>query len=174
MSQTRFGLLLGLVAVVVAVGSFVAATAVLDDGKPDPPPAAGADAGETPDTEGVVPASTTTTTAAPVATGDLASPTWIVVITSEADEATATAAAQRAVTDGYAAGVLRSDDYPSLNKGFFVAYAGPYVDRAAAEAGSSALAADGYTNTYPRCAGTQQDCGGGGDEPQNGDDDEGD
>jgi hypothetical protein len=163
MSQTRFGLLLALGAVVVAIGSFVAATAVLDDGQPDPPPARAGDTEQAPGGDPVVPATTTTTTAAPVVTGDLASPTWIAVITSEADEATATTAAERAAADGYPSGVLHSDDYPSLNKGFFVAYAGPYPDRAAAEAGSAALGADGYDNTYARCAGTKQDCGDEGD-----------
>jgi hypothetical protein len=153
-SQARFVLLLGIVAVLVAGGSFVAATAVLDDGKADPPPSP--DGGDTSDPE--VPASSTTTTA-PVATGELASPTWIVVITSEGDEAAATASAQRAADAGYPTGVLRSDDYPSLRPGFWVAYAGPYSDQAAAEAGSAELAADGFANTYRRCVGEQSDCG---------------
>jgi hypothetical protein len=152
-SQARFVLLLGIVAVMVAGGSFVAATAVLDDGKADPPPSP--DGGDTSDPE--VPPSSTTT--APVATGELASPTWIVVITSEGDEAAATASAQRAADAGYPTGVLRSDDYPSLRPGFWVAYAGPYSDQAAAEAGSAELAADGFANTYRRCVGEQSDCG---------------
>jgi hypothetical protein len=152
-SQARFVLLLGIVAVLVAGGSFVAATAVLDDGKADPPPSP--DGGDTSDPE--VPPSSTTT--APVATGELASPTWIVVITSEGDEAAATASAQRAADAGYPTGVLRSDDYPSLRPGFWVAYAGPYSDQAAAEAGSAELAADGFANTYRRCVGEQSDCG---------------
>jgi hypothetical protein len=171
MSQARFAVVLGVVAVLVAVGSFVAATAVLDDGKPDPPPAPNAVTEQESLQDPVVPASTTTTTAAPVATGDLATPTWIVVITSEADQSVATEAAQRAAAAGYETGVLQSDDYPSLNKGYWVAYAGPYADQAAAEAGSTALGAAGFSNTYARCAGTKKDCGGG-EQPSN--DDEGD
>lgn len=167
MSQLRFGLLLGVVAVLVAGGSFVAATAVLDDGKADPPPSADGDGGdaESGDTSDPSAPSSTSTTV-PVATGALPSPTWVVVITSEADEAAATASAQRAAAAGYPTGVLRSDDYPSLRAGFWVAYAGPYGDQAAAEAGSAALAADGFANTYRRCVGEQRDCGGAGDDKE--------
>jgi hypothetical protein len=159
MSQARFGMLLGLVAVLVAVGSFVAATAALDDGQPDPAPAPSGGGGEAPGSDPLVPSSSTSSTTAPVATGELATPAWIVVITSEADEASATTAAQRAAAEGHSTGVLRSDDYPSMNKGFWVAYAGPYADRSAAVAGSAALEADGFGGTYARCAGSKTDCG---------------
>ena len=164
MSQARFGLLLALLAVFVAAGSFLAATAVLDDGKADPPPSADGDDGSERGDPDAPPASTTTTV--PVATGQLASPTWVVVITSEPDEAAATASAQRAAAAGHPTGVLRSDDYPSLRRGFWVAYAGPYGDQAAAEAGSAELAADGFANTYRRCVGEQRDCGGAGDDDE--------
>lgn len=169
MSQARFGLLLGLVAVLVAVGSFVAATAALDDGQPDPPPAPGGGS-EAPASDPVVPTSSTSTTA-PVATGELATPAWIVVITSEADEGSATTAAQRAAAEGHSTGVLRSDDYPSMNRGFWVAYAGPYADRSAAVAGSAELEADGFGGTYARCAGSKKDCGSEDQPSDEGDDD---
>jgi hypothetical protein len=160
MSRARFGLLLGLLALAVATGSYAAAMAALDDGGADPPPTS--DSG---DVLGSAPTVTTTTapatsTTAAVVTGDLSTPTWIVVIASEADEAGATAYADRVAAAGYPAGVLRSTDYPSLNKGFWVAYAGPYPDGGAAEAAAGALEADGFGGTYVRCAGTKEDCGG--------------
>jgi hypothetical protein len=174
MSRSRFGLLLGLVALVVASGSFAVAMAALDDGKPDPPPSGGTDTGDAPGSDPVVTDTSTTATTLAVVTGDLDTPTWIVVVSSEADEAGATVLAQRVAADGHPAGVLRSDDYPSLNKGFWVAYAGPYPDRSSATAAVSALEAAGYSGTYVRCAGTKKDCGTEVDEPDADDDGDGD
>lgn len=163
MRSPRFALLLGLLAVLVAGSSFAVALSVLDDGEPDPPPP-GDDAGDPLGDEGS--ASTSTTTA--VATGELPTPTWIVVIASEADEAGARVLADRVAEGGRPAGVLRSDDYPSLNPGFWVAYTGPYPERGAAEAAVASLEADGVGGTYARCAGTRQECGG----DENGNDDD--
>jgi hypothetical protein len=178
MSRSRFGLLLGLVALVVASGSFAVAMAALDDGKPDAPPSGGTDTGDAPGSDPVVTDTSTTSTTATtleVVTGDLDTPTWIVVVSSEADEAGATVLAQRVAADGHPAGVLRSNDYPSLNKGFWVAYAGPYPDRSSATAAVSALESAGYGGTYVRCAGTKKDCGTEVDEPDDdGGDDDGD
>jgi hypothetical protein len=171
MSRSRFGLLLGVVALVVAVGSFAVATAALDDGKPDPPPSAQGDGGDAPGSDPVVSSTSSTSTTVEVVTGDLATPTWIVVVSSEADEAGATVIAQRVAAEGHPAGVLRSDEYPSLNKGFWVAYAGPYPDLTTATATVGALEAAGYSGTYARCAGTKQDCGSEVEQPDGDDED---
>ena len=157
MSRARFGTLLALVCVVVAGSSFAVALAALDDGAPDPPPRSSASAGDVlgggPDTS----AATSSTTASAV-TGSLDTPVWVTVVASEADEAGATTIAQRVATAGYPSGVLRSDDYPSLTAGFWVAYAGPFADRPAAEAAVAALATDGFGGAYARCAGSTEDC----------------
>jgi stage II sporulation protein D len=52
---------------------------------------------------------------------------WIVVLSSDPAEGSARAQAQR-----LGAHVLRSDDYPTLNPGYWVVYRGPYATRAAA------------------------------------------
>lgn len=158
MTRTRFALLLGALAVLAASASFAVAMAALDDGQPDPPPDSGGDAlGSDPLVTTTAPTSTSTTVE--VVTGELTTPTWIVVVSSEADEGDATEIAERVTAEGHPAGVLRSDDYPSLNKGFWVAYAGPYPDLSTATEAVSALETAGYTGTYARCAGTKKDCG---------------
>jgi cell division septation protein DedD len=151
-TRARFGLLLALLALVVAGATFAVGLAVLDDDEPDPPPTV-ADTGDTlaPDP---ATASTTSAPAAP-ATGE-----WIVVIASEESEDEAGAIAADVVAAGHPGDVLRSDDYPSLNAGFWVAFAGPYPDRGAAEAAVVDLEGDGFTGTYARCAGTEEACGG--------------
>jgi hypothetical protein len=159
MNRTRFGLLLGVLALLVAGASFAVAVAALDDGQPDAPPRDDSDAGDVLGGDPAVTTTSSTPTTVEVVTGELATPTWIVVVSSEADEAGATAIAERVMADGHPAGVLRSDEYPSLNKGFWVAYAGPYPDRSTATAAMSALEAGGYSGTYARCAGSKKDCG---------------
>lgn len=162
MSTRRFALVVVLAALVVGAGSFAAGLAVLDDGQPDPPPAPDGAAGTAalPPTE----SSTTTTppTSAPagITEGAIATPAWIAIVASEEAAATARTEAQAVAARGYPAGVLQSDDYPSLKKGLWVAYAGPYPDRAAAEAAVDALAADGVEGAYVRCAGTDKECKG--------------
>jgi hypothetical protein len=59
---------------------------------------------------------------------------------------------------GYDAGVLQSDDYSSLEPGFWVAYVGPFPDAAAAQAAVDQLATDGYDAAYVRCVGTAEEC----------------
>ena len=167
MSSTRFGVLLGLAAVVVAGGAFVLGLQVLDDDDPDPAPAGAVDAtddGAEPADGGEGTGSTSTSEPAEVTEGALPSPSWILVISSEGDEARARAVADEVAAAGHPAGVLRSDDHPSLNPGFWVAYAGPYPDAAAAAAAEPAVEADGWPGAYVRCAGAEADCGGGGDD----------
>jgi hypothetical protein len=159
-TRSRFGLLLAVLGLAVAAGSFAAAWAVLDDGQPDKPPRAG----ESGDALGSDPVVTTTptstsTTSLPAGPSDLATPAWVAVVASEGDEAAATVVAQAIGGAGFSSGVLHSDDYPSLTDGFWVAYAGPYPDRAAADAAVDALATEGFDGAYARCAGTRQECG---------------
>lgn len=160
MSRTRFGLLLAPVALLVAGGSFLLGLQVLDDDGPDAPPRGGT-AGEA---EGTTSSSSSTSTPA----ADLPSPAWIVVISSEGDEARAGQVAAQVAEAGHDTGVLRSDEYPSMNPGYWVAYAGPYPDVAAARAAEPAVEADGWPAAYVRCAGTAEQCPGGDD---GGDDD---
>jgi cell division septation protein DedD len=158
-SRGRFALLVTLVAMLAGVGAFAVGLQVLDDGEPDAPPseaAAGDDATTT-----VPPPISPTTTAPTTPPGALETPAWITVVASEGSEAEAEADAARVAAAGHPAGVLRSDDYETLKPDLWVAYAGPYPDRAAAEAAIASLEADGFAGTYVRCAGTKDACKGG-------------
>lgn len=162
MSRARFGLLLALAAVAVAAAAFAIGLRVLDDDRPDPPPAGvsavddgeGASGGD--DGDGA----TSSSTPQEVAEGTLPSPSWVLVVSSEGDEGRAREIAEAVAAAGHPAGVLRSDDHPSLNPGFWVAYAGPYPDADAARAARDEVHADGFSGAYVRCAGTVADCGG--------------
>ena len=88
----------------------------------------------------------------------LTTPTFVAVVASSGDEATAQALAAELTERGYDSGVLHSDDHASLEPGFWVAYTGPFPDAAAAQAGADQLKGDGYTSAYPRCVGTAEQC----------------
>ena len=144
MSRGRFGLLLGLLFAVVGGAAFLAVTLVLDSDDDEPATA------------------TTTSTTVPLTTSttvELTTPTFVAVVRSEADEAAARATADELTEAGFASGVLHSDDYSSLNPGFWVAYVGPYADVGGANAAVAELAGAGYTGAYPRCIGTDAECG---------------
>ncbi|MGV3758381.1 MAG: hypothetical protein ACO1PW_02405 [Actinomycetota bacterium] len=181
MSGTRFGLLLGLAAVVVAAAAFLVGLRVLEDDGPDRPPSGATSEDETADdgpaTDAGSDDSASSTTEAPTVTdGALPSPSWVLVISSEGDGDRARAVAEDVAARGHPSGFLRSDDYPSLNPGFWVAYAGPYPDSAAAAAAEPTFEADGWAAAYVRCVGTTEDCGGpdeGGEPDDGGDDDDG-
>ena len=143
MTRQRFWLLLGLLFVVVAGATFLAVTLILES---DDDPAADA---TTTTTVGI----TTTTTS-----GELTTPTFVAVVVSEPDEATARATADELTESGFDSGVLQSDDYTSLNPGFWVAYVGPFEDVGGAQAAVSELEGAGYTAAYPRCIGTDEEC----------------
>jgi hypothetical protein len=164
MSRTRFGLLVGLAAVVVAAAAFLIGLQVLDDEGPDRPPRSTAtDGGDAPATdEGDEPGDETTSTseAAVVTAGELPSPSWVLVISSEGGEDRARSVAEEVAAAGHPSGFLRSDDYASLNPGFWVAYAGPYPEAADATEAAGAIEADGWPGAYLRCVGTADDCGG--------------
>lgn len=160
MNGRRFAVGVVLAALLVGAGSFAAGLAVFDDGEPDPPPARDGSS------DTVAPAGEPSTTAPPstapagITEGAIATPAWITIVASEGAQATARAKAQAVAAKGHPAGVLQSDDYPSLKRGLWVAYAGPYPDRAAAEAAVDELGADGIDGAYVRCAGTDKECKG--------------
>lgn len=159
MTSRRFIVAVTLATIVVGVGSFAAGLAVLDDGQPDPPPqrdAASATAG--PVTSGSPTAAAPPTTVAGITEGPIATPAWVAIVASESSVETARTEARSLAARSHPAGVLRSDDYPSLKPGLWVAYAGPYPTRAAAETAVKALADDGVDGAYVRCAGSDKEC----------------
>ncbi len=142
MSRGRFGLLLALLALVVAVASFTVALALLDD-------------------DGEVEAgrsSTTTTSSSTTVPEGLTTPAFVVVVSSEAEEGPAQLLRDELTESGFDAGVLSSADYASLEPGFFVAYVGPFADVATAEGAKADLVAAGYTASYTRCVGSDEEC----------------
>ena len=145
MSRARFALLLVLLVLVVGTGAFVVVLSQLDDDDPG-------DGAIAPTT---TTSSETTTTAAPEG---LATPTFVAIVTSERDEATARAQADELTERGYGASVLHSDEYGSLEPGFWVSYVGPFPDVASAEAADGQLAVDQYPDAYVRCVGTAEEC----------------
>jgi septal ring-binding cell division protein DamX len=87
-------------------------------------------------------------TATPATAGGLATwPTgksaWTVVIASTRSRADAQRKA-RAAGGGGGAGVLHSDDYSSLRKGYWVVFAGQYTTRKQAEAAAEGRGQDAY------------------------------
>jgi hypothetical protein len=159
MTRGRFGLLVTLLAMAVAAVSFAAGLQVFDDGKSDPAPTLGS--GEVTGTT-AAPVDATTTSAPPPTTppGALETPAWVTIVASEGSQGLAEEKAGLVAAKGYPTGVLHSDDYKSLKPGLWVAYAGPYPDADAATAAVEALAADGFTGAYVRCAGSDKDCKG--------------
>jgi mannose/fructose/N-acetylgalactosamine-specific phosphotransferase system component IIC len=141
LSRGRFGLLLGLLFAVLGGAAFLAVTLVLESDEDEPATA----------TTTTVPLTTTTTI-------ELATPTFVAVVRSQADEAGARATADQLTEAGFTSGVLHSDDYSSLNPGFWVAYVGPYPDIGAADTAVGELTAAGYPGGYPRCIGTDAEC----------------
>lgn len=148
MSRGRFGLLVALLVLVLGVASFIGVYALLDGGSATAPGA--------PDPSEAAPASTTTT--APVAPGALVTPTFVAVVSSESDEGAAQAIRDELTDAGYDAGVLRSDDYASLEPGYWVPYVGPFPEVTGADAAKADLIADGYTAAYSRCVGASGEC----------------
>ncbi len=147
MSRGRFGLLLAVLSLALGVASFAGVYVVLD---------ATADSSPNGDrSSDTTAAPSTTTTTVP---GTLATPTFVVVVKSESDEAAAQVTRDELTESGYDSGVLRSDDYPSLEPGYWVSYVGPFPAVAEAEAARADLVADGYTAAYARCVGSVEEC----------------
>ena len=145
MDRGRFGLLLALLGLVVGATSFFIALSVIRDD------------GETPVDAGGTTTSSSTTTSTTVPSG-LTTPTFVVVVSSEAEEAQAQRLRDELTESGFDAGVLHSDDYASLSPGCVVAYVGPFPDVAGAEAAKADLIGAGYTASYSRCVGTAEEC----------------
>lgn len=143
MTQGRFRGLLALLFAGLAAASFVVVTLLLESDDDGP-------AADTTTTS----FSITTTTSRP----GLATPTFVAVVVSESDEATARAIGDQLTEAGFDSGVLHSDDYGSLAPGFWVAYVGPFDDVGAAEGAVDELKGEGYTAAYPRCVGTAEEC----------------
>lgn len=55
----------------------------------------------------------------------------VVQVSSHTTRSAAQAATQELIDRGFAARILKSDNYRPLNKGYFVVYTGPYPDTAA-------------------------------------------
>jgi hypothetical protein len=143
--RERFGLQLALLFAVLATASFLIVLLLLE--ADDDSPAAVTSTTATP-------FSITTTTTA----GELTTPTFVAVAVSETDEATARAIGDELTEAGFDSGILRSDDFTSLEAGFWVAYVGPFDDVAGAQQAVAELQAAGYTASYPRCVGTADEC----------------
>ncbi len=143
MTGRRWRLTLALLFAVLAAVTFVVVTLLIEAGDDEP-------AAATTSTS----FSITTTTTRP----GLATPTFVAIVVSETDEATARAIGDQLTEGGFDSGVLHSDDHTSLEPGFWVAYVGPFEDVAGAEAAVSELEAEGYTAAYPRCVGTDEEC----------------
>ena len=145
MTTGRFRVLLGLLFAVLASASFLVVTLVLEAADDEP--------------DAITTTSTTVAITTTTATGGLDTPTFVAVVVSEVDEAVARSTGDQLTESGYDSGVLHSDDFASLEPGFWVAYVGPFDDVTAAEAAVAELKADGYTAAYPRCVGTADECG---------------
>jgi hypothetical protein len=119
-------------------GGSAAATPTPDAATPTPTPANG---------ENAVP--TTTPTPAPGGTGGTVGSAewpsgktaWTVVVASGTSRA---AAQKKAKAAGADAGVLHSDDFSSLRKGYWVVFAGQYPDQKAAQAAAKSRGGDAY------------------------------
>lgn len=148
MSRGRFGLLLAALVLGLGATSFVGVYALIDGGSDTP---AGVD-DSSPTTR---PPSSLPTSTVP---GGLVTPAFIAIVASEKDEGKAQAIRDELTESGYDAGVLHSDDFPSLQPGFWVAYVGPFTQVPEADATQVELVADGYTTAYTSCVGTAEDC----------------
>lgn len=75
---------------------------------------------------------------------------FTVVLVSSTRRADAQREAERAVADGLPAGILRSNDYSSLNPGYWVVYAGQLDSRGEAARRAQSYSAQGFPDAYPR------------------------
>jgi hypothetical protein len=109
-----------------------------------------------PATTGTTDPGTTTTDPGPEANDWPAGRDGFAVILSSDDTekftfASITAKKRQAIAKGFSnAGVLNSDDYFTLNPGYWVLYLGPYSSKAAAQAAAVRARAAGYPDAYVR------------------------
>ena len=97
-------------------------------------------AGETPDAI-PTPGGSNTGTSGGLAEWPEGKSAWTVVLASTGSRAEAEKKAQAAGAD---AGVLHSDDYSSLRKGYWVVFAGQYADQEAAQSAAEGKGGDAY------------------------------
>lgn len=87
------------------------------------------------------PAPTSTGGGAGIASWPAGRSAWTIVLESAKDRAQARSVAKDLQAQGVSVGILRSDDYPSLNPGYYVVFSGQYDTRKAAEQAQSSLPA---------------------------------
>jgi hypothetical protein len=75
---------------------------------------------------------------------------YTVVLVSAKSRKQANAKAQEAIGRGIPAGILRSDDYSSLNPGYWVVFAGTYNSAGAARSKANDYQSQGFAQAYPR------------------------
>lgn len=75
---------------------------------------------------------------------------FTVVLVSSTQRSDAQPEAERAVADGLPAGILRSNEYSSLNPGYWVVYAGQFDSRDEAARRAQSYASQGFPDAYPR------------------------
>jgi predicted nucleic acid-binding Zn ribbon protein len=102
----------------------------------------------TPTTPSVPPATPPSTAA--VASWPPGKTAYTVVLVSAKNRSQARAKAKEATTRGIDAGVLHSNDYSSLNPGYWVVFAGQYKTADEARAKIDAYAGEGFPGGYPR------------------------
>jgi septal ring-binding cell division protein DamX len=103
----------------------------------------------------VPPATATPPSTTPPATSGLASwpagrSAYTVVLVSASKRRQANAKAQEAKSRGIDAGVLHSNDYSSLNPGYWVVFVGQYDSAGKASAKIDEFASKGFPGGYPR------------------------
>jgi septal ring-binding cell division protein DamX len=74
---------------------------------------------------------------------------WTVIIESASTQSKAESVATAAQGKGHTVGILHSDDYSSLNPGYYVVYTEKYSSESAANAGRDAIKSD-YPDAYVR------------------------
>jgi hypothetical protein len=112
----------------------------------------------TPTTPGVPPASTppNTTPTTPPSTGSgiahwpAGTTGYTVVLVSASTHKQANTKAREAISRGINAGVLRSNNYSSLNPGYWVVFAGQYSSANEARSHIDEYATKGFAGGYPR------------------------
>jgi hypothetical protein len=75
---------------------------------------------------------------------------YTVVLVSSKSKSQANSKAREAKTRGISAGVLHSNDYSSLNPGYWVAFAGQYKSASAARSKADSVRSQGFSQAYPR------------------------
>jgi hypothetical protein len=146
-TNNRFVAAMAVLFVVLALASFAGVVVLLDDD-------------DSPSSDTTTSTTTTASLTTTTSTGALSTPTFVAIVVSETEEATARSVGDELTEAGYDTGVLHSDDYESLEPGFWVAYVGPFDEVEGAQAAVTELEGDGYTAAYPRCVGTDAQCPG--------------